>query len=99
MRRTTEAALAAKQIRSILKAKRIPASVKSATYSGGDSVTIDLNVCLSNEALRALETEVFHFQQGRFDGMSDSYEYSNCIEGLPQVRFVFVHNLREAVAA
>jgi hypothetical protein len=99
MRNLTEAAKAAKEIRAIVKAAGVKATIRSSTYSGGDSVSIDLLQTMADVSFRALEAKVSRYEMGRFDGMSDSYDYSNRIEGLPQVKFVFLRNLRPQVEA
>lgn len=46
----------------------------------------------------AVEEIIKKFQYGHFDGMTDSYEYSNSNEDLPQVRFVFANRTMSAEA-
>lgn len=60
-------------------------SVKSSNFSGGDSVNVEWS-----NGPTTLEVSKFtsKYQYGRFDGMTDSYEYSNSIEGLPQSKYV-----------
>lgn len=74
-------------IREELK-KEFPAvkfSVKSSNFAGGDSVRVHWENGPTTD-----EVEVFtrKYQYGRFDGMTDSYEYSNSIENLPQSKYV-----------
>lgn len=60
-------------------------SVKSSNFAGGDSVHIGWT-----EGPTTLEVSAFtsKYQYGRFDGMTDMYEYSNSIENLPQSKYV-----------
>lgn len=85
----TEAALATAAIRTELKATfpRVKFRIRSDNFSGGDSVDIEYM-----DAMPAAEVEAIagKYQYGHFDGMTDSYEYSNKREGIPQVRFVTV---------
>jgi len=87
MRQLTEAAQAAKLMRAELK-KAFPSvkfSVRSSNYAGGDSVHVNW----TNGPTRDAVTEITDkYQCGHFDGMIDLYEYSNNIEGLPQVKYV-----------
>lgn len=60
-------------------------SVKSSNFAGGDSVRV-----LWENGPTTDEVEVFtrKYQYGRFDGMTDMYEYSNSREDLPQSKYV-----------
>jgi len=84
-----EAALAAKQIKQILK-KEFPSinfSVTSENYAGGNSVRIHYTDGVPGEQVDKL---VKKFQYGHFDGMNDIYEFSNTREDIPQAKFVQV---------
>lgn len=83
------AAQAAAMIRKELKANGVKATVRSKTYSGGDSVTVTLADPLP-AVRREVEAFCDKFQAGRFNGMEDIYEYDNANADLPQVKFVFV---------
>jgi hypothetical protein len=83
-------AAASKQIRAELKRRGIKATVRSKGYTGGNSVSIDVLEDLEPEALRETEEFCGQYQQGNFDGMDDSYRYTNRRPDLPQVRYVFV---------
>ncbi len=85
-------AAAAKLIRAELKANGIKASVRASTASMTSSVDIYLADCVAPWTLKEIKLFCSQFQYGNFDGMTDSYDYSNTREDLPQVRFVFVHN-------
>jgi hypothetical protein len=60
-------------------------SVKSSNFSGGDSVHIEW---LDGPTTLEVSNVTSKYQYGRFDGMTDSYEYSNTIAGLPQSKYV-----------
>jgi hypothetical protein len=85
----TESAMAAKAIKSELKTAfpDIRFSVTSQIYSGGDSVNIAWNDGPEREAVRKISNK---YQMGEFNGMTDSYEFSNRNKEIPQVKFVFV---------
>lgn len=81
---------AAKMIRAEMKARGFKGSVRSQSYAGGNSVRVEIQQNISPAQLKEFEAFAHRFQYGHFNGMNDSYEYSNRVEGLPQVRFVFV---------
>lgn len=60
-------------------------SVKSSNFAGGDSVSISWTEGPTTEQVEKFTRK---YQYGRFDGMTDSYEYSNSIENLPQSKYV-----------
>lgn len=62
-------------------------TVKSESFAGGNAVNIGY---LDGPLCDDVEAVVSKYQYGHFDGRTDSYEHSNKIEGLPQVRFVSV---------
>jgi hypothetical protein len=87
-------------IRAKLKKHGIPGSVRSKSYSGGESVTVSIDSDILPATRKAIEAFAHGFQYGHFDGMTDSYEYSNSREDVPQVRFVFVNvNYSDALVA
>lgn len=91
MRKLSEAAQVAAQIRAGLKQLGIAAKVRSENYAGGNSVNIDLTD--EPPHVRALLTERYaKYQYGKFDGMTDSYDHCNVRKDIPQVRFLFVNN-------
>lgn len=83
-------AAAAQMIRAELKKHGIKATVKSDCYSGGNSVRVRIQQDVCPATRKAVTDFAEQFQYGHFDGMTDSYEYSNRRRDLPQVRFVFV---------
>jgi len=79
----------AKAIRAELK-KAFPGikfRVTSKSYSGGNSVSIDYTDGVLTSEVKDV---VSKYEAGHFDGMTDSYEYSNTNADLPQVKFVMV---------
>lgn len=84
-------AKAAAMIRKELKTNGINATVRSKSYAGGSSITVSVNQDITPAAKREIEFYCGQFEQGHFDGMTDCYEYSNCRDDLPQVKFVFVN--------
>ncbi len=94
-RRTTQAATAAKALRNELKSTfpGLKFTVKSSNFAGGDA--IDASVTNQPPSrFRAIEAIANKYQYGSFDGMTDSYNYDNKVEGLPQVKYVMVNNNR-----
>lgn len=88
---TSTHAQAAKAIRNQLKSIGLAARVRSSSYSMGNSV--DVEITDQQPKVAALVKQLCNrYQYGHFDGMTDSYEYSNKREGLPQVQFVHVTN-------
>lgn len=88
--RLTGAAACADAIRKELKEKmpHIKFSVRSSTFSGGDSVDISWK---DGATVKEVEAIVDRYQYGHFNGMEDIYEYSNNIEGLPQAKYISTH--------
>ena len=84
-------AAAAKLIRKEIKARGLKARVTSQTYSGGNSVHIAFED-LKPSVFDSIESFCNQFQYGSFDGMTDSYNYDNRNDELPQVRFVTATN-------
>lgn len=89
----TEAAYVASLIKKELKAKypQVKFSVKSQTYSGGDSV--DVHYVMEDESYptqETIQTIVNKYQAGHFDGMTDMYEYDSTQTG-PTVKYAFAH--------
>lgn len=90
MRTLTEAAKVANEIRKHLKSNNVPCKVTSKNYAGGNSV----NVYLYNPlpaTRQQIELFTAQYEYGHFDGMTDSYDYSNVRKDIPQVRFLFVN--------
>jgi len=86
----SEVAKCAAEIRKILKAKNIKASVRSEQYSMGNNVNVVIKEIIDPEIYKALEEELAKYQYGHFNGMEDIYEYSNNLEGIPQTKFLFI---------
>ena len=92
-------AQAAQLIRKDLK-KNYPGtkfSVTSESFSMGDAVRIAYT---DGPSYKSVDELVGKYQYGHFDGMTDMYENSNSIEGLPQTKYVQVNRrISEAVKA
>ena len=80
---------AAKQIRDLLKKEfpNVKFTVKSDNYSNGNSIRVGYTNFLPIEKITE---KIKHYQYGEFNGMEDIYECSNCIENLPQTKYLFV---------
>lgn len=93
----TTAALAAQEIRKILKEAfpGVKFSVTSETYSMGNSIDIKWEGIPTKAEVQPL---VKQYEQGHFDGMTDSYEYSNYRKDIPQVKFLFLENTNKYLA-
>jgi hypothetical protein len=85
----TQAALAAREIKSILKKAypQIKFSVTSQTYAGGDSVRVSYD---NGVPTKNVEELISQYEQGTFDGMTDMYEYDNSRDDIPQTKYLFV---------
>lgn len=86
-RTLTGAALCAAAIREELK-KEFPNykfSVTSDNFANGNAVRIAWTDGPTEEQVKKYTNK---YEYGHFDGMTDMYEYSNNIEGLPQAKFV-----------
>jgi hypothetical protein len=93
-------ALAAAAIRAELKRHNIPASVTSNGYSGGSSVRVRIKKDILPATLKEIEMFCDHYVYGHFNGMDDSYIYSNVKDDLPKTRYVFVEiDYSEAIKA
>lgn len=88
----TDAAKVASFLRNELKEKfpNVKFTVTSKSYTGGDSVTIkytyEKGVTPTHDQVNIL---TFKYEAGKFDGMTDSYEYTNHTNA-PTVKYVFV---------
>lgn len=87
--KSTHAAAAA-AIRTELKKHGITARVRSRTASMMDAVDVTLTDC-APWTRKEVERFVGRFQYGHFDGMTDCYNYTNCREDLPQVKYAHVN--------
>lgn len=87
-RRTTHAECA-RYIRKELKAAGLKAKVRCMTYSMGSSVYVTL-IDPRPGIVRMWNLLLDKYQYGHFDGMTDSYNYDNSRDELPQVKHVSV---------
>lgn len=60
-------------------------SVTSESFAGGDAVRISWQ---NGPTTAEVQKITGRYQMGHFNGMEDIYEYSNNVEGLPQVKYV-----------
>lgn len=87
----TEQAKAASEIKKYLKAKGLKCSVLS--HSGSMTTSVRATVYDLPPALfKEIDKYCDQYQEGDFDGMSDSYEYRRTKDNLPKVKYVFVTN-------
>lgn len=88
-----QSALAAKALKAEIK-KAFPnlkVSVKSEVYSMGSSVRVEMTD-QTPATRKAIEALAAKYQYGHFDGMTDTYEYTNSRKDIPQAKYVFVNN-------
>ena len=90
MKVKSQQAQAAAQIRKFLKDKGYEAKVTSSSYSGGNSVEVELYDC-SPEIFAEVERFTNQYQRGSFNGMDDSYYDTNRRSDIPQVQYTFVN--------
>lgn len=85
----TDAAKVSSEIRKILKIAfpNIKFSVKSSTYSGGDSVRVSWE---NGPTVKQVEQYTKDFEYGKFNSMSDIYENTNTNKNIPQVKYLFL---------
>jgi hypothetical protein len=90
-----ESAFTAKAIRAELK-KAFPSikfNVTSERYSGGNSVHIEYTDGVTTDKVEAV---VKKYQYGEVCSMEDTYDITNAIAGLPQVKFVNIARKKSA---
>ena len=98
MRALSNQAQAAKLIRAELK-KAFPGvkfSVTSNGYSMGDSVYVDWTDGPTRDQVHSIAGK---YQEGHFDGMTDSYDYTNRRTDIPQTMFVIIQRSSSKQAA
>lgn len=76
-------------IRKEIKARGLIGTVKASQAAGTTSVSVILQDACPKD-LAELEQFTKPYKYGHFDGMTDSYEYSNSRDDIPQVRFLRV---------
>ena len=84
-------AIAAKRIKEELKRLGIKSTVSSKSYSGGNSVRVEVNN-LHPKDFETIKTMFAKYEYGHFDGMDDSYKFSNVIKDFPQTKYLFINN-------
>lgn len=87
----TEAAYVASLLKKELKAKfpLVKFSVKSDSYSMGDSVRVSFTIGANTPKVSEVEAIAKKFQGGSFDGMTDMYTYTYKGDG-PTTKYMFV---------
>jgi hypothetical protein len=86
----SEHARCAKQIKIKLKHAfpTVEFSVKSSSFAGGNSVDVTWHNGPTSEQVAKITHE---YQYGHFDGMTDSYEYSNTRKDIPQTKYLHLN--------
>lgn len=99
----TEVAQCAKLIREELKRDypTIKFTVRSENYSMGNSINV--NFTNRYDLLKEVEAKLNKYKDGKFDGMTDCYDYSPNPNNLPRTKYLFVkceisQDLRDKVA-
>jgi hypothetical protein len=87
----SEHAKAAKLIRQHLKANGIKARVRTRTASMMTAIDVEVYDQMP-AAVKAILNWCKQFEYGHFDGMTDSYEYSNRRNDIPQVKYLHIQN-------
>ena len=88
----------AKLIRAELKRRGIPGSVHSKSFSMGNDVRVSLED-QPPDVIASLKEFCAPFERGHFDGMTDSYHYSNRRDDIPQTKYLFIDNHMSAAMA
>ena len=97
-RTLTPAAQAAKMIRNELKAAGIPAKVRSSNFSMGNSITVTLTGDPMPATVDAVNRELSKYRYGRFDSMTDCFEYTNRRTDIPQTKYLNIEvNYSDAI--
>ena len=91
MKKMSDAAIVAKEIRAILKAHGVKGSVSAKNYSGGNSVSAYLADEISPELYAKIYFEADKFRAGHFNGMEDIYEYRPNSSG-PTANYIFFNS-------
>ena len=90
-RELTQAAQCAKKIRLHMKQAGIKCTIKSSNYSMGNSVSVTV-FNQPPETMKKLNKNLSIYEYGHFDGMTDSYEYSNRRDDIPQTKYLHINN-------
>jgi hypothetical protein len=91
MKKMSDAAIVAKEIRAILKANGVKGSVRSDNYSGGNAVRAYLSEEISPELYAKIFWAADKFRAGSFNGMEDIYEYRPNSNG-PTANYIFFNS-------
>lgn len=83
-------------IKAELKSIGVKASVKSSSFSMGNSVTVTV-FDQTPRAIKEIKEICSKYEYGHFDGMTDSYKSDNRRDDIPQAKYVSVeHELTDA---
>jgi len=90
-------AAAAKALRQELKQlfPDVRFSLRSKRFAGGTSLTVSFSDWLSPTQIGQLKAIADKYQYGSFDGMTDSYSYTNSRDDLPQVKYVHIERRKD----
>lgn len=83
-------AAVASLIRKELRARGINAKVTSRSFAGGDDVNVKIFQDLTPTAFADVKKFCESFEEGRFDGMNDIYEYYSDRGNSPSVEYVII---------
>ncbi len=81
-------------IKKHLKAKKIQNKVTSKSFAGGASVTVIL-FNASDAVQKSVADYCAQYEKGNFDGMTDSYNFSNVRRDIPQVKYLMIENEKQ----
>ncbi len=81
----------AKACRQYMKSINVKASCTSESFAGGTAVDVEYND-QSPTMHKQITTELSQYQVGSFDGMTDSYNYTNSRDDIPQTKYMHINN-------
>lgn len=89
MKNLTQAAKTAIEIRKELKLSfpQTKFKVTSQTFAGGNSVYVEWTGLPEGEEIYR---QLSKYEYGTFDAMTDGYNYNNCRNDIPQVKYLIV---------
>ena len=89
-RQLSSQAQVASIIRKELKRRGITARVRSRSFSFGNAVDVTMTDLMPG-TIKEIREYCVQFEQGHFDGMTDSYEYDNIREDVPQTKYLNIN--------
>ncbi len=81
----------AKLCRQYLKSIGVKGSCTSKSFAGGTSVDVEYND-QSPAMDKQINTQLSQYKYGSFDGMTDSYNYTNSRDDIPQTQYMHINN-------